>query len=484
MEMIPLDLIEDNPFQPRQSYNDIEALAEKIRAMRDTLADTCGLIHVPTGRRVGDTVQLAEGHRRLRAFGHLAVGDSFFERLPVNILELSDQAMDDIAWDENRDRSDLSPVEEARALEKTMNSRGLTQVDLASLRQMGRSTVANKLRLLRLPDVVLTAVNSGQLTERHAMELLPALEIKPEDLDNVDLSRDMFFNAGSLFVTPHPETLQARLLDSSLVTLTSAKVRGLVDQIKKEVEKAKRSALTVVAPSEPSVDPPAMNAQVESTTPTDELYARTRQRQAPQTAGDADTPMSVRPRTTDDGAPPAGGVDIAAEATVSAPPQYASISSLEQLVKAWLGGLMDQSLITDILNNIKDRDKTGTGYLSEISNYVLHRHDALHRRGDLRQACNNVLDQIVQQERVTRCTTCDKPIETGPLAEQQGLICWQCWTNQPGETPGFNDIRRDIFGRVGQLIKSVKDDDIASLEAWVTRGEETFTELHNQHNQE
>jgi hypothetical protein len=76
-------------------------------------------------------------------------------------------------------------------------------------------------------------------------------------------------------------------------------------------------------------------------------------------------------------------------------PTYATIWELESLVRGWLSKV-DQSQETDILSEIKTRSKRGQGYLSSLSDYVRRILDAPHRKGDLRQACNNVLDQLNQ----------------------------------------------------------------------------------------
>jgi len=237
MDYIRLDEIDDNPYQPRQRYEGIVELADKIAAMRPTLPATKGLIHVPTGRRVNGRIQLAEGHRRLRAFRQLAEGDGEYGYFPVNLLALDDQAMDDIAWDENKDRSDLSPVEQARALQRTMESRQLTQEQLARLRQMGRSSISNKLRLLRLPAGVLEAIDQGRISERQGMELLPALEISAADLAIASLSDSPDFSPDSPLDCPTPAAIQERLLAGG--DLTSDQIRKLVEKIKGKIEAAK-----------------------------------------------------------------------------------------------------------------------------------------------------------------------------------------------------------------------------------------------------
>ena len=178
VKQVPLDQIQDNPYQTRHSYDGIEELAANIQASRRRLPDSLGLIHIPNGREVeGGLVQLAEGHRRLRAFRALAEIDKLYLYMPVNIVELSDRAMDDLVWSENRERKDLNPIEEALALQRTMAERNLTQEQLAVLRGLARSTVANKLRLLTLPADIRRSIEQGEINERQAMALLPLYQL-------------------------------------------------------------------------------------------------------------------------------------------------------------------------------------------------------------------------------------------------------------------------------------------------------------------
>ena len=251
---VPIAKIQDNPYQPRREYPEIEELAEKIRAMKDELPATKGLIHVPNARIVnskgdmlawlggfssytGDyAVQLAEGHRRLRAFKLLAESDPDYLSMPVNVVDLDDRAMDDIAWDENTARQDLSPVEEARALQRTMERFGLTQADLGARRRMSPSAVSNKIRLLRLPEALLDAVHQGKLTERHGVSYLPILDIPADDLKLANLSRKT--NFGSAWEKPTPDALARRMVE--IGDLTADQVRDVVERVKGEVASAKK----------------------------------------------------------------------------------------------------------------------------------------------------------------------------------------------------------------------------------------------------
>ena len=240
LEKIPIEQVQDNPFQPRQDYPGIEELAANIKAMADDLPDTLGLIHVPNARRLEDgTIQLAEGHRRLRAFRHLAEEDEAFQEIPINIISLDDIEMDNIAWSENQHRKDLNPIEEALALQRTMETRNLKQNDLAKLRKLARSTVANKLRLLTLPDDMQQAIREGQLSERLAVSYLPLLKIKEADLKTAS-SRLRDVVDYQSWETPTPGALKRRLIEKD--DLSANDVRRLVKKIQEAVERAKQEA--------------------------------------------------------------------------------------------------------------------------------------------------------------------------------------------------------------------------------------------------
>jgi ParB/RepB/Spo0J family partition protein len=199
---VNLDQIDDNPFQARIDYGNIDELAESIRALKDTRPETSGLINPPVGRVVdengaaliisehngifkriqndpGVRVQLAAGHRRLRAFQHLNQEFNGYARMPVDLNMLSDREMDDIAWSENSDREDISPVEEAQSLQAAMERFGYTQTEIGQRRGLSQAAVSNKIRLLQLPEHAQTLMRNGVITERHGRALLRLSEAFP-----------------------------------------------------------------------------------------------------------------------------------------------------------------------------------------------------------------------------------------------------------------------------------------------------------------
>ena len=164
---IRLDKIIPNKNQPRLDFYDdsIKGLAESIRQN--------GLLQPITVRKNGDKFELIAGERRYRAC--LLNGDNDIEAI---IMESSDDESAKLALIENLQREDLNAIEQAMAMQRIMKSEDLTQVQLAERLGYRQSTVANKLRLLKLPEYIKNAISRGEITERHARALLNV----PEDM--------------------------------------------------------------------------------------------------------------------------------------------------------------------------------------------------------------------------------------------------------------------------------------------------------------
>jgi ParB/RepB/Spo0J family partition protein len=209
IDRIPIDRIDDNPFQTRSVYGTSPELTDSIQQMAKTRPETSGLIHVPTGRIVaGDRVldpeeyggalaclkdepkarvQLAAGHRRLRAFRVLSQFDEQYVTLPVDVATFDDGAMATIAWEENAQREDISPIEEAQAMQRVIDELGWSQAQVGARWSLTQAAVSNKLRLLNLPAGAQRLVRKGLVTERHGRALLPLLELNTTESRMLDL---------------------------------------------------------------------------------------------------------------------------------------------------------------------------------------------------------------------------------------------------------------------------------------------------------
>ncbi|HET9386338.1 MAG TPA: ParB/RepB/Spo0J family partition protein [Gemmatimonadales bacterium] len=163
---LPIHAIKPNPFQPRKTV-DPTALEELVSSIKQA-----GLLQPVVVRRAngGGGYELIAGERRLRACQQLG-----WERIPAVQRDADDRTLLTLALIENLQRDDLSPVDEARGYERLIAEFKLAQQDVADAVGRDRSTVANALRLLKLPEVVLEMLHEGHLSVGHARALL-ALE--------------------------------------------------------------------------------------------------------------------------------------------------------------------------------------------------------------------------------------------------------------------------------------------------------------------
>ncbi len=160
---IPIISIKPNRFQPRTIFNE-----DKINELAATLAQH-GIIQPIVVREMEDEkYEIIAGERRWRAA--LKLG---WSTIPAIINNLDDNETASIALIENLQREELSPIEEAYAYEKLLEIHSLTQEGLAIQLGVSQSTIANKLRLLKLPDFVQQAVLQKLISERHARALIP-----------------------------------------------------------------------------------------------------------------------------------------------------------------------------------------------------------------------------------------------------------------------------------------------------------------------
>lgn len=161
---LPIAEIRPNPYQPRQDV-DPAALEELKSSIRQVgLMQPVVVRTAPSGT---GGYELIAGERRLRACQGLG-----WEKIPAVKRDVDDRTVLTLALIENLQRDDLSPVDEARGYERLIAEFSLTQQEVADAVGRDRSTVANALRLLKLPDAVLAMLHANQLTVGHARALL------------------------------------------------------------------------------------------------------------------------------------------------------------------------------------------------------------------------------------------------------------------------------------------------------------------------
>jgi ParB family chromosome partitioning protein len=159
---IPVDMIEPNPYQPRMSFDD-DAMRELAQSIK-----TFGLIQPITVRRKGDDkYQIISGERRYRAC--ILAG---LDMIPAYIRDASEQGMLEMAIVENIQRENLDPIEVAMSYQRLMDECRLTQEQMADRVGKKRASVANQLRLLKLPAKVQHDLKVGLVSVGHAKVLL------------------------------------------------------------------------------------------------------------------------------------------------------------------------------------------------------------------------------------------------------------------------------------------------------------------------
>lgn len=158
---IRIDSIFPNEYQPRKFFKE-EALEELSQSIKEY-----GIIQPLTVRRVGEKFELVAGERRWRAARMAQL-----EVVPCNIIKITDAQSAEIALLENLQRENLNFIEEAEAYYNLINEHKFTQEELANKMGKKQSTIANKLRLLKLSNKLRVLCIENNLTERHARALL------------------------------------------------------------------------------------------------------------------------------------------------------------------------------------------------------------------------------------------------------------------------------------------------------------------------
>ncbi|NYB75457.1 nucleoid occlusion protein [Sedimentibacter hydroxybenzoicus DSM 7310] len=159
---IDVSKIIPNKNQPRKVFDDksLEELSQSIKSY--------GIIQPITVRKIYDDIyELVAGERRLKAVKLLRM-----ETIPAVVIEVKEEESAAMALIENLQREDLDFIEEAMAFERLIEDFGLNQTQLAEKLGKSQSTIANKMRILKLPESVKNELREAKLTERHARALL------------------------------------------------------------------------------------------------------------------------------------------------------------------------------------------------------------------------------------------------------------------------------------------------------------------------
>ena len=167
--LLPVECIDANPFQPRRQFSDAEldSLAESIKEHQQ--------LQPILVRRIGERYQLISGERRLRAT--LRAG---LPTIRAEVRVADDRLVAELAIIENLQRKDLNAIEKALSFKRYLTEHRCTQDDLAKRLKIDRSTIANMMRLLELPDPITDAIQSEIITAGHAKALLSLGSVKEQ----------------------------------------------------------------------------------------------------------------------------------------------------------------------------------------------------------------------------------------------------------------------------------------------------------------
>ncbi len=161
VEMIPLSLIKRDPNQPRQTFDQtaLEELSASIQVR--------GVIQPILAEKVAGAYKIVAGERRYRAAKMAGLSS-----VPVIVKKLTEAERYEIAIIENVQREDLNAMEEARAYKALLTKSGMSQIELATQIGKNRSTIANSMRLLQLPEDMQVALEHGNISAGHARAIL------------------------------------------------------------------------------------------------------------------------------------------------------------------------------------------------------------------------------------------------------------------------------------------------------------------------
>lgn len=158
---LPITSIVTNPDQPRKSFDETQ-----LSELSDSIKQN-GVLQPILVRKKGDKYEIVAGERRYQASKLAGL-----KEIPAIVREIDDAEVFQLALIENLQRSDLTPIEEARGYRQLLDTKGLTQEGLAKILSKSRSAIANTLRLMDLPQEVQEMMEEGQITAGHARAIL------------------------------------------------------------------------------------------------------------------------------------------------------------------------------------------------------------------------------------------------------------------------------------------------------------------------
>ena len=239
VSVVRLSEVEPNPEQPRKAFENepLESLAESIAQH--------GIIQPIVVRRHGDMYMIITGERRWRAARMAGLSE-----VPVMIIEAYDKKAAELALVENIQRKDLNPVEEAQAYADLIEEYSYTQEEISKKVGRSRSSIANALRLLDLPEKVLEKLAQGEISEGHAKVLLGIKESeKLEKAAEAVVSRELSVRETEKLVkslNEKKEEPEERVVyDVDHTKALEQKVQSIIGHRVKIVQNGKKSSINI-----------------------------------------------------------------------------------------------------------------------------------------------------------------------------------------------------------------------------------------------
>ena len=247
---LPIDQVKPNKDQPRKSFK-----AEDLAELTDSIKQN-GILQPLLVRRKGSVYEIVAGERRYQAARAAGLTE-----VPVVIREISDEDVFKLALIENLQRSDLTPLEEARGYRQLIKEKGLTQEELAKILSKSRSAITNTIRLLDLPREVQDLVEEGSLSAGHARAILAV----PSEEGRIKLARKVVEERLSVRQTetlaplfsvsenteravrvPTPQSFKRAARQMRLALDTNVKVKNVRGKNKIEIEFADEDQLAQI----------------------------------------------------------------------------------------------------------------------------------------------------------------------------------------------------------------------------------------------
>ena len=232
---ISIEQIHPNRHPPRLEFNE-DALMELAQSIREN-----GLIQPITVREDEDGYEIIAGERRYKAC--ILAG---YSEVPCNVMSADEQKLAELALVENIQRENLTSIEEAKAYIQIMRSAGMTQEELAAKMGKSQSTIANKVRLLNLPDEIQEGISSRKITERHARALLSVEPDKQQEVYEKIVKKGMNVRQAEQLITSMKETPQTKPEAKKPVFKGFARnIKIAVNTIYQAVEMVRRTGIAI-----------------------------------------------------------------------------------------------------------------------------------------------------------------------------------------------------------------------------------------------